>query len=439
MPKKIVIFGAGLVTKPMVDYLANHQYETTVADIVLEKAQVLADPHSNVQAVQLDSQDEKHVERLIQNCDLAVSLLPAAMHPKIAKKCIKLKKHMVTASYISEAMRKLDEAAKSSGITILNEIGVDPGIDHMSAMKIFHEVQEKGGNIVSFMSYCGGLPAPEADTNPLGYKFSWAPKGVLTAAGNGATYLKDDNVIKIPGEELFSHYWLVEVPGAGVFEAYPNRDSLSYIKTYNLKNVKTMYRGTFRKISHCDLWYIFGKMGFFKQEPVYKNLSGTVREFILTKMMKLSKDACLKTAIAEKYNISKSSIILKKMAWLGFFDDTPIPLKKGAGIDVLTALMLDKMQYEKGERDLLVLHHEFIADFAGKEQRITSTMIDHGIPNGDTSMARTVSLPAAIGVHLILAGKIKRTGVIMPKYKEIYQPVLQELDKLGIKIEEKYY
>ncbi|HPR16965.1 MAG TPA: saccharopine dehydrogenase C-terminal domain-containing protein [Candidatus Cloacimonadota bacterium] len=439
MPKKIVIFGAGLVTRPMVEYLAKHQYEIVVADIVLEKAQALADPHPNVQAVQLDSGDESHVEELIRNSDLAVSLLPAVMHPVIAGICVKCKKSMVTASYISPAMRELDEAAKQEGITILNEIGVDPGIDHMSAMRVFDEIKEKGGKIKSFMSYCGGLPAPEADTNPLGYKFSWAPKGVLIAAGNSATYLKNGKVITVPGEELFAHYWLLEVPGAGIFEAYPNRNSLSYIDTYELDGIQTMYRGTLREISHCDLWYVFGKMGFFKQEPVFENLTGTVREFILTKMMRLAADDCLETAIAERYNLSKSSVVLKKMAWLGFFDETPVPITKGAGIDVLTALMLNKMKFEKGERDLLVLHHEFVAEFDGKDRRITSTLIDYGIPNGNTSMARTVSLPAAIGAHMILQGKITRTGVIMPKYKDIYEPVLQELDKLGIKIVEKYY
>jgi len=214
---------------------------------------------------------------------------------------------------------------------------------------------------------------------------------------------------------------------------------VGYIETYDLKDVKTMYRGTFRKISHCDLWVVFGQMGFFKQEPIFDNLGGTVKKFILTKMMGMKEDDCLKSAIAEKYNLSKSSVVLKKMEWLGFFDETPVPIEKGAGIDVLTALMLDKMQYEEGERDLLVLHHEFLAELDGKEQRITSTMIDYGIPGGDTSMARTVSLPAAISVHMILEGKIDRTGVLMPKYKEIYEPVLNELDKLGIKINEKYY
>jgi len=439
MSKKVTIFGAGFVVKPMVDYLANHQYNITVADIVLSKAQALAEPYPNVTAIQLDSRDETHVEKLIENCDLTVSLLPAHMHPEIARKCIKHGKHMVTASYISPAMKELNDKAEEAGITILNEIGVDPGIDHMSAMKIFHEVEEKGGKIVSFMSYCGGLPAPEADTNPLGYKFSWAPKGVLTAAGNGATYLKDEKIVDVPGPELFSHYWLVEVPEVGIFEAYPNRNSLGYIETYDLKDVKTMCRGTFRKISHCDLWFVFGQMGFFKQEPVFENLSGTVKEFILTKMMGLKKDDCLQSAIAGKYNLSNSSVILKKMEWLGFFDETPVPIQKGAGIDVLTALMLDKMSYEEGERDLLVLHHQFIAEYPNKTQKITSTMIDYGIPNGDSSMARTVSLPAAIGAHMILQGEITVKGVHMPILPNIYNPVLQELDKMNIKLIERFY
>ena len=439
MAKKVALFGAGLVSKPMVDYLAKHNYDITVADIIYGQAQALAEPHENVKAVQIIPDDDTLTDELIRECDIAVSLLPAFLHPRIAEKCIKFKKNMVTASYISPEMRDLDEAAKEAGITILNEIGVDPGIDHMSAMKIFHEVEEKGGKIVSFMSYCGGLPAPNSDTNPLGYKFSWSPKGVLSAAGNGASYLKDGEEITVPGEELFSHYWLVEVPGVGSYEAYPNRDSLSYKETYDLKDVRTIYRGTFRPISHCDLWFVFGQMGFFKQKPVFDNLTGTVQEFILTKMMGLDKDDCLKSAISKKYKLAESSVVLKKLDWLGFFDETPVPITKGAGIDVLTALMLEKMQYEDGECDMIALHHEFIAEFAGKEQRITSTLIDYGIPNGDTSMARTVSLPAAIGVRLLLEGNVERRGVIMPKYKEIYEPVLEELDKLGIKVVEKFY
>jgi saccharopine dehydrogenase-like NADP-dependent oxidoreductase len=439
MSKKVTIFGAGLVVKPMVDYLAKKGYEIVIASRTLEKAEKLAAPHPNASARQFLTDDEAALEEFVKNSDLVVSLLPATLHVEVAKKCIKFKTNMVTTSYISPQMRALDQQAKDAGIIILNEIGVDPGIDHMSAMKIFHHVQENGGKIVSFMSYCGGLPAPEANTNPLGYKFSWAPKGVLKAAGNGAKYMKDGKVIEIKGPDLFKNYWFVDVEGAGTLEAYPNRDSLSYIDLYDLKHVRTMYRGTFRNVSHCETWYVLSQMGFFKEEEIFDNLSGTVKDFILTKMFKEDKDKCLKTLLMEKYNLPEHSVILKKFDWLGFFDDTPVPIKKGGAIDVLTAIMLDKMSYEPGERDLLVLHHEFIADYDGKEQRITSTMIDYGIPNGDTSMARTVSLPAAIGVHMILQDEITVKGVHMPILPNIYNPVLKELENLTIKVVERFY
>ncbi|MBT3168423.1 MAG: saccharopine dehydrogenase [Candidatus Cloacimonetes bacterium] len=439
MNKKVTILGAGLVVKPMVDYLAKHGYEITVADIAFSKAKKLTDNHTNATPFQFNINNAEELDNLVQNSDIVVSLLPAIFHVKIAKKCIKHKKNMVTASYISPEMRQLDEAAKKAGIIILNEIGVDPGIDHMSAMKIFHQVEENGGKVISFMSYCGGLPAPEANTNPLGYKFSWAPKGVLKAAGNGAKYMKNGEIIEVEGKNLFANYWLVDVDGIGTLEAYPNRNSLDYVDLYNLKDVKTMYRGTFRNISHCDTWFTLSQMGFYKEDEIFENLTGTVKEFILTKMFKLNKGECLKTFLIEKFNLSKNGIILKKFEWLGFFDDSKIPIKKGGAIDVLTAIMLEKMSYEKGERDLLVLHHKFVAKYPNKTQKITSTMIDYGIPNGDSSMARTVSLPAAIAVRIILENKINLTGVYMPTLPEIYEPVLAELENLNIKLIEKFF
>ncbi len=439
MNRKVTILGAGLVVKPMVDYLATRDYKLTVADIAFDKAKKLTDAYTNATPLQFNINNTEELDNLVQNSDIVVSLLPAIFHVQVAKKCIKYKKNMVTASYISPEMRALDQQAKDAGIIILNEIGVDPGIDHMSAMKIFHHVERTGGKIVSFMSYCGGLPAPEANTNPLGYKFSWAPKGVLMAAGNEAKYMKDRKIIEIKGKNLFANYWLVDVDGIGTLEAYPNRNSLDYIDLYNLKDVKTMYRGTFRNISLCDTWYIMSQMGFYKEDEIFENLTGTVKEFILTKMFKTDKDKCLKELLMEKYNLPAQSVILKKFEWLGFFDDSKIPIKKGGAIDVLTAIMLEKMSYEEGERDMLVLHHKFVAEYPNKTQKITSTMIDYGIPNGDSSMARTVSLPAAIGVHMILENKISLTGVYMPTLPEIYELVLAELENLNIKITEKFF
>jgi len=439
MAQKVTIFGAGLVVKPMVDYLAGKGYEITVASRTLSKAEKLAAPHANVYAKQFLTDDDQAMENFIKESDLVVSLLPANYHVKVAKKCIELKKNMVTTSYISPEMRALDQEAKDAGVIILNEIGVDPGIDHMSAMKIFHKVENEGGKIVSFMSYCGGLPAQEANTNPLGYKFSWAPKGVLKAAGNGARFMIDGEIKDIEGKDLFKNYWFVDVEDAGTLEAYPNRDSMGYVDLYDLKHLKTMYRGTFRNISHCDTWYILSQMGFYKEDEIFENLTGTVKEFILTKMFKKDKNDCLRCFLAKEYKLPETSVILKKFEWLGFFDDTPIPIQKGGAVDVLTAIMLDKMSYDKGERDLLVLHHQFIAEYPNKTQKITSTMIDYGIPNGDSSMARTVSLPAAIGVHMILNEEITVKGVHMPILPDIYNPVLKELEKLDIKVVERFY
>jgi saccharopine dehydrogenase-like NADP-dependent oxidoreductase len=441
MAHKVMIFGAGLVSKPIVDYLAEKGMEVTISDCCLEKAEALARPHHNVKAVLVDADNEDLMSNLVATHDLSVSLLPAVMHPIVARQCIKHKKNMVTASYVSPAMAELDEQAKAAGIIILNEIGVDPGIDHMSAMKIFDEVKDKGGKIVSFMSYCGGLPAPQHNTNPLGYKFSWAPKGVLIAAGNNSQYLRDGEVVKIPGKDLFSHYWLVDIPGIGTYEAYPNRDSLSYIDTYGLHGIKTIYRGTFRNISHCETWFCLSQLGFFDKEgEVFDNGNMSVPQFIKTRMLGRPEDSCLKCAIAKKLNLNPASTVLKKFEWLGFFDENyQVPSAKGAAIDVLTAIMLEKMSYEPEELDLLLMHHEFIAEFEGKQQRITSTMVNFGIPNGDTSMARTVSLPVAIAANMILEGQITNKGVQRPIHRKIYLPVLAELESLNIKLVERFY
>ncbi|MCF7912996.1 MAG: saccharopine dehydrogenase NADP-binding domain-containing protein [Candidatus Cloacimonetes bacterium] len=442
MAQKVMIFGAGLVSKPMVVYLAENGFEVTIGNRHLEKAAKLAKLHPNITAVQVDVTDDELMNKLVVEHDISVSLLPAVYHPIVAALCIKNKKNMVTASYVSPAMSELNDQAVKAGIIILNEIGVDPGIDHMSAMKIFDEVKDKGGKIVSFMSYCGGLPAPKDNTNPLGYKFSWAPKGVLIAAGNNAQYLRDGEIVDVPGKNLFSHYWLVDIPGMGTYEAYPNRDSLSYIETYGLEGIKTIYRGTFRNISHCETWYSLAQLGFFNKDgEVFDTRNMSVSEFIKTKMLGLAKDDCLKCAIAKKLNLNDSSIVLKKFQWLGFFDkDYQVPCEKGAAIDVLTAIMLEKMSYEPGELDLLLMHHEFIAEYQDNtQQRITSTMIDFGIPNGDTSMARTVSLPAAIAVKMILDGKITHKGVKRPIDRDVYLPVLAELEEMNIKLVERFY
>lgn len=437
--KKVLVLGAGLVSRPLVHYLLEQpDFFVTVATRTLWKAEKLICDHPRGKALPLVVQDEAKLEELVKEHDLAVSLLPYVYHVKVAKLCIKHKKLMVTTSYVSKEMKELDGEARKAGVLILNEIGVDPGIDHMSAMDVIHRVEGAGGKIVGFHSYCGGLPAPEANDNPFGYKFSWSPRGVLMAGRNNARYLKDGQVVEIEGKNLFKHNWLLEVPDGGKFEVYPNRDSMPYIETYGLEGIGSMFRGTLRNVGWCEILFNFAKFGFLSEELNNGFAGLTYREFMAIMAGKPG-TMDTKLAVAEKMGIDVGSPVIKAMDWLGLFDDVAIP--EGTALnpmDILGSLMQEKMQYNEGERDMLVLHHVFNAEYPqGKKEEITATMVDYGIPRGDSSMSRTVSLPAAIAVKLILTGQIKETGVHIPVKPEFYKPVLKELAAMDIKFEER--
>jgi saccharopine dehydrogenase-like NADP-dependent oxidoreductase len=347
---------------------------------------------------------------------------------------------MVTTSYVSPAMRELDAAAKAAGIVILNEVGVDPGIDHMSAMQIIHKVQEASGRIDGFMSYCGGLPAPEANDNPFGYKFSWSPRGVLLAARNAAHYLRDGQEVNVPGQELFTHYWPLDVEGLGQFEAYPNRDSIPYRQVYGIGDAATMYRGTLRNQGWCDVLYKIAALGFLDDRPRHvagQSYAQFMRD-LLPPEVTLSGD--VRADIADHLGVDRNSAVIKDLDWLGLFDEKPIqaPGDKISPLDLMTQVMLERMQYAEGERDLIILVHHFDASYPdGKKEKISSTLLAFGEPNGDTAMARTVSLPAAIGVDLILSGQVKASGIQTPVTPDWYEPILAELKRLGIECVER--
>ncbi|RPI73345.1 MAG: saccharopine dehydrogenase [Desulfobacteraceae bacterium] len=439
--KKVVVFGAGLVAGAHVKYLMEQGFQTTVASRTLNKAQELIGSHPNGRAVafDIDKEGDRRLDEIVTQHDLAVSLLPYQYHPRVARACIRARKHMVTTSYVKDEMRALEAEARKAGVTILNEIGVDPGIDHMTAMKVIHDVQKNGGAITSFTSYCGGLPAPEANNNPFGYKFSWSPRGVLMAGKNSARFKKEGKIVDIPGTELFANHWTVPVTIEGKLtnlEGYPNRDSLPYAETYGITSTQTMFRGTLRNPGWCDTLKKIVELGLV-DETERNDLAGLTYGQFTAKLIGAKHTDHLKTDLAPKLKIQPDSFIIKNMEWLGLFNDTPLPAGLKSGIDVLTATMLAKMQYKPGERDMLVLQHEFIAEYPNKKEKITSTMIDFGIPNGDSSMNRTVGLPAAVGVRMILEGKIKTTGVLIPVTPEIYEPVLKELQRLGLEFTEK--
>jgi saccharopine dehydrogenase-like NADP-dependent oxidoreductase len=384
----------------------------------------------------LDVSDEGALEDLIRQTDLAVSMLPYVYHPLVAALCVKHKKHMVTTSYVKETMRALDGQAKEAGIILLNEIGVDPGIDHMSAMKVIHHVERKGGKIASFLSWTGGLPAPEASDNPFGYKFSWSPKGVLLAGKNDAQFRRDGEIVQIPGEELFDHYWPVQVEGLGEFEGYPNRDSMPYTETYGIQPTDWMFRGTLRNPGWCATLKKLVETGFMDDTPI-EGAPATFRD-LTAQLLDISPETEFPQYLAEQWGLCHDSKPITDWAWLGLFSDDPLPEGATTPIDVMTAQMQAKMAYQPGERDMIVMQHEFVAKYPDRSESITATMIDYGIPHGDTSMARTVGLPAAIAVRMVLHGEFPGlTGVHVPVIPEIYEPVLAELAELGIGLTEK--
>lgn len=435
--KKILILGAGLVARPLVRYLLDQpDVEVEVASRTVSKAMKLINSHPRGKAKELNLKDKEALRKEISKSDIVISMVPYIFHPKVAKYCIDYQKNMVTASYVSEVMKNLDGEAKRAGITILNEVGLDPGIDHMEAMRIIHDVEQKGGEILSFTSYCGGLPAPEANTNPFGYKFSWSPLGVLLAGKNSAQFLKDGQQIFIPPENLFSSYSIINIEGLGEFEAYPNRNSLPYIELYGIRSTKTMLRGTLRYKGWCPTIKKMVELGLLDEKK--KDWTGmTYRDFIRA-LMKESSEKDLKKILSSYLNIDEDSDVIKRFEWLSLLGNDPLPLTKGSPLEILGAKMLEKLQYEEGERDMIILQHTFIASYGdGRKEKITSTLVDFGIPHGNTSMARTVGLPAAIGTRLILEGKIKRKGVQIPIVPEIYEPILKELKELGISFKEK--
>ncbi len=437
--KRILLLGAGLVTRPLVEYLlAIPEFRLTIATRTASKADALIGGNPRGSSEHFDiERNPGAIDDLVASHDLVISLLPAMHHPTVAKAAIRHGKTMVTTSYVSPAMKELDSAARDAGILILNEIGLDPGIDHMSAMKIIHAVADGGGKVTSFRSYCGGLPAPEANTNPWGYKFSWSPRGVVLAARNTAKYLEDGKVVQIPGEDLFDHFHIVKLNELDdPYEAYANRDSMPYLELYGLKDAKTMYRGTLRNIGHCVTWKKLADLGLFSID-IMKGLGGLTYRGFIARLAGVPDDANFEKALTRKLGLPDDPPVLEKWRWLGLLDETPVPADESSPLDILVAAFLEKLQYEPGERDMVALHHIFIAEYPGRKEKITSTLIDFGIPNGDTSMARTVGLPAAVATKLVLQGKINLTGVHIPVIPEIYNPVLDELEELGIKFTER--
>jgi len=436
MKKNILVLGAGLVSRPGVRYLLDQEeLNITVASRTVSKAEALVEGYANGRARQLDVQNETALANLIREHDIIISLLPWIHHVKVANLCLEYGRDMATTSYVSEGMQALDKAVRDKGLLFLNEIGVDPGIDHMSAMQIIDGVHKAGGRIVDFYSVTGGLPAPEDNDNPFGYKFSWSPRGVILASRNSARYLEHGKVVDVEGKDLFLDRRPDPVEGLGELIIYPNRDSMPYQEIYGIPEAETVMRGTYRYPGWCETMKAMVDLGLIDDTPRDALKGATFRD-LMALLTDSAADGDVRAAAAQKLGISRDDAVLDNMEWLGLFSaepvaDIPNPL------DILSERMQAKMPYAPGERDMIVMRHTFVVEHAsGEREKITSTLIDFGIPNGDTSMARTVSLPLAVGVSLMARGKIDQIGVVRPVSAAVYEPVMQELARLGIRMQE---
>jgi saccharopine dehydrogenase (NADP+, L-glutamate forming) len=436
---RILVLGSGMVSRPGITYLLEQEnVELTVASNELDVAQLLVKGYDNGTALFVDAADDEHMERLVKEHDLIVSLLPWVFHVKVAEMSLKHNKPMATASYVSEGMKKLDKDVREKGLLFLNEIGVDPGIDHMSAMKIIDEVEAEGGKVIHFYSFCGGLPAPDDNDNPFGYKFSWSPKGVVLASRNSARFLENGEEVNIQGKDLFVEYRNEEIEGLGKFEVYANRDSVPYKELYGLKDAETVMRGTYRYPGWCDTLKKIVDLGLVDEKP-NPRLKGKTYRQMTAALAGAGEGDDVKQKTAEKLNLSVDSEVIGRLEWLGLFGDETVPDYDNY-LDILSHRLQEKLYYKEGEKDMLLMRHKFVVENKDKSRDvITSTMIDYGIPGGDSSMARTVSLPLAIGVRLMAEGKINLTGVQIANKKEIYEPVLRELEQMNIKLEEKRF
>ena len=433
MSKHVLILGAGLVSQPIIDYLfTNTDHQLTVADMVLDNARTAVGKNPRGRAAHLDVSDEPALRELVCKADLVVSLLPYALHPLVARHCLDEGKSMVNASYVSDEIAAFDKEARDKNLLILCETGLDPGIDHMSAMKIIDKAKQRGGSVKEFVSVCGGLPAPDANDNPFGYKFSWSPKGVLLAGNNSARFVEAGEEKVIDAEELF-HSTQPMLIGDQKFEAYPNRDSVPYEKIYGLEGIDLLMRGTLRYSGWHKLILAMKGLNLIKEYPIAAGDYSFAE--LLANLNHLSVDD-LKHDVSLRLGLKADSQEIEALEWLGLFSDERHQVEDTTLLDMLAEVMNQKMAYREGERDMVVLQHQFIISYPDHDEQVLSTLIDYGEPDGNSSMARTVSLPLAIAVRLILAGEIQLTGVQIPVLPEIYEPVLQELESLGITFEE---
>ena len=441
--KKILVLGAGLSTYSLIDYLlvnaAEYDWHITVADINEEMARAKVNGHKYGSAKIFDINDDTESWRTIAEADVVISMLPASMHHIVAEMCIDLRKPMLTASYATDEIKALSDKAEKAGIPIYMELGLDPGIDHMSAMDVINRVKGFGGELQSFYSFTGGLVAPEYDNNPWNYKFTWNPRNVVLAGNGVSQFIRNGRYKYIPYHRLFDRVMSRKILQYGDFEVYANRDSLKYRSIYNLKDIPSMYRGTIRRPGFSKAWNVFVRLGMTEDTYTLEDSENmTYRQFLNT-FLRYEPDVPAEIKLQEYCKNATDPVVLNKLIWLGIFDDKKINLKNATPAQILQKLLVEKWSMEPEDKDMIIMQHEFKYLFEGVEKMIVSAMAVIGKNQTETAMAMTVGYPLGIATKLLLTGKISHTGVRLPIEKEIYEPILSELRTFGIGFEEKEY
>ena len=435
--KKILVIGSGRSSTSLIKYLLDNSnsenWKITVVDFNLELAISKVNNHPNGLSFKLDANNDEKRKEFIESADVVISMLPSHMHFKVLKDSVDCGVHVITPSYITDEIKSLNKDALKNNVLVLNELGLDPGIDHMSAKKIIDDVKAKGGILNGFESYTGGLVAPESDDNPWNYKFTWNPRNVVLAGqGSAAKFIKEGKYKYIPYNKLFRRTEIIDVPGYGQFEGYPNRDSLKYRSIYELDNISTMYRGTLRKVGFCRAWNIFVQLGATDDSYMVEGSENmTNREFI-NSFLKFNTNDSVELKLRHYLRIEQDDYMWDKLVWLGIFEDKKIGLKDASPAQILQKILQEKWSLSTADKDMIIMWHRVSYSLNKIEKELISYMAYIGKDSTITAMSDTVGLPLGIATKMLLNGSIKIRGVVLPLEKQIYNPILKELKEYGI-------
>ena len=441
--RNILVVGFGKSSTHLLKYLLDKSISEnlliTIADLDISKAKKIIKGHPNAKTIVLDVFDEPARQKAIKIADIVVSMLPARFHIEVAKDCIQFGKHMVTASYVNQEMLELNAEAKAKGLVFMNEIGVDPGIDHMSAMQVIDKIRGKGGEMILFESFTGGLVAPESDNNLWNYKFTWNPRNVVVAGqGGAAKFLQEGTYKYIPYHRIFRRTEFLEIDNYGRFEVYANRDSLKYQEAYGLNKIKTLYRGTMRRVGFSKAWNIFVMLGMTDDSYTIDNSEEMSNRDFVNLFLPYSPTDSVELKLRHQLKIDQDDIIWDKLVELDIFNpDKKIGIKNASPAQVLQKILMDSWTLQTHDKDMIVMYHKFGYVLDDKKYQIDASMVVLGEDQTYTAMSKTVGLPVAIATLQILNERIKNPGVQIPISKEVYDPILKELEQHGIQFSEK--